>query len=163
MAPKNALCVSTHLAHKHEQAINLETGAIVGVTLHGGAAGDTKTIEKTLTTADANLAEVRQEGSQAAREQVAERVEEVVADRGYHSNGVLTKLEEVEVRSYIPEPARGRRNWKKKKEAERDVRLPVQHPADAEEQDVACRWLSDDAFAVIPEGGVPTPSWYFAV
>ena len=29
-------------------------------------------------------------------------------------------------------------------------------------QDVACRWLSDDAFAVIPEGGVPTPSWYFA-
>lgn len=111
---------STHLAHKHEQAIDLETGAIVGVTLHGGAAGDTKTIEKTLTTADANLAEVRQEGSQAAKEQVAERVEEVVADKGYHSNDVLTKLEEVEVRSYIPEPARGRRNWKKK-DAERDA------------------------------------------
>jgi len=111
---------ATHLAHKHEQAIDLETGAIVGVTLHGGAAGDTKTIEKTLTTADANLAEVRQEGSQAAKEQVAERVEEVVADKGYHSNDVLTKLEEVEVRSYIPEPARGRRNWKKK-DAERDA------------------------------------------
>lgn len=111
---------ATHLAHKHEQAIDLETGAIVGVTLHGGAAGDTKTIEKTLTTADANLAEVRQEGSQAAKEQVAERVEEVVADKGYHSNEVLTKLEEVEVRSYIPEPARGRRNWKKK-DAERDA------------------------------------------
>ncbi len=60
---------STHLAHKHEQAIDLETGAIVGVTLHGGAAGDTKTIEKTLTTADANLAEVRQEGSQAELEE----------------------------------------------------------------------------------------------
>lgn len=111
---------ATHLAHKHEQAIDLETGAIVGVTLHGGAAGDTKTIEKTLTTADANLAEVRQEGSQAAKEQLAERVEEVVADKGYHSNDVLTKLEEVEVRSYIPEPARGRRNWKDK-HAERDA------------------------------------------
>ena len=61
------------------------------MTLHGGAAGDTKTIEKTLTTADANLAEVRQEGSQAAKEQVAERIEEVVADKGYHSNDVLTK------------------------------------------------------------------------
>ena len=111
---------STHLAHKHEQAIDLETGAIVGVTLHGGAAGDTQTIEKTLTSADANLAEVRQEGSQEAKEQVASRIEEVVADKGYHSNDVLTKLEEVEVRSYIPEPARGRRNWKNK-DAERDA------------------------------------------
>jgi len=110
----------THLAHKHEQAIDLETGAIVGLTLHGGAAGDTKTIEETLTTADANLEEVRQEGTQAAKEQLAERVEEVVADKGYHSNDVLTKLEEVGVRSYIPEPARGRRNWKNK-DAERDA------------------------------------------
>ena len=85
---------------------------------HGGAAGDPKTIEKTLTAADANLEEVRQEGSQAAKEQLAERVEEV--DKGYHSNDVLTKLEEVEVRSYIPEPKRGRRNWKNK-DAERDA------------------------------------------
>lgn len=27
---------------------------------------------------------------------------------------------------------------------------------------LACRWLTEDAFAVVPEGGVPTPSWYFA-
>lgn len=111
---------STHLAHKHEHAVDLETGAIVGVTVHGGAAGDTKSIEKTLEVADANLAEVRQEGSEKVREQVAERVEEVVADKGYHSNDVLTNLEEVEVRSYIPEPARGRRRWKDKP-AERDA------------------------------------------
>ncbi|PCC69329.1 transposase [Nannocystis exedens] len=111
---------STHLAHKHEQAVDLETGAIVGVTVHGGAAGDTKTIEKTLEVADANLAEVRQEGSEKAREQIAERVEEVVADKGYHSNDVLTSLEEVDVRSYIPEPARGRRRWKDK-QAEREA------------------------------------------
>ncbi len=63
---------------------------------------------------------MRQEGSQAAKEQLAERIEEVVADKGYHSNDVLTKLEEVDVRSYIPEPARGRRNWKNK-DAERDA------------------------------------------
>ncbi|MBZ5711690.1 transposase [Nannocystis pusilla] len=103
---------STHLAHKHEQAVDLETGAIVGVTVHGGAAGDTKTLEKTLEVADANLAEVRQEGSEKAREQIAERVEEVVADKGYHSNDVMTSLEEVDVRGYIPEPARGRRRWR---------------------------------------------------
>ncbi len=45
---------------------------------------------------------------------------QVVADKGYHSNDVLMKLEEVEVRSYIPEPKRGRRNWKNK-HAERDA------------------------------------------
>jgi transposase len=111
---------STHLAHKHEQAVDLETGAIVGVTVHGGAAGDTKTLEKTLEVADANLAEVRQEGSEKAREQIAERVEEVVADKGYHSNDVMTSLEEVDVRGYIPEPARGRRQWEGK-QAERDA------------------------------------------
>ncbi|MCY1071168.1 transposase [Nannocystis sp. RBIL2] len=111
---------STHLAHKHEQAVDLETGAIVGVTVHGGAAGDTKTLEKTLEVADANLAEVRQEGSEKAREQIAERVEEVVADKGYHSNDVMTSLEGVDVRSYIPEPARGRRRWEGK-QAERDA------------------------------------------
>lgn len=112
--------ISTHLAHKHEQAVDLETGAIVGVTVHGGAAGDTKTLEKTLEVADANLAEVRQEGSEKAKEQVGGRIEEVVADKGYHSNDVLTSLEEVDVRSYIPEPARGRRRWKDK-QAERDA------------------------------------------
>jgi hypothetical protein len=29
-------------------------------------------------------------------------------------------------------------------------------------ESLACRWLTEDAFAVIPEGGVPTPSWYSA-
>jgi len=35
----------------------------------------------------------------------------VVADKGYHSGAVLTKIHEQEVRSYIPEPERGRRKW----------------------------------------------------
>ncbi len=37
--------------------------------------------------------------------------QEVVADEGYHSNAVLRKLGEKWVRSYIPEPERGRRKW----------------------------------------------------
>ena len=110
----------THLAHKHEHAVDLETGAIVGVTIHGGAAGDTKTIDATLTAADTNLDEVRRGASEEAKERLSERVEEVVADKGYHSNDVLTGLEEAQVRSYIPEPKRGRRRWKGKK-AERDA------------------------------------------
>jgi transposase len=31
----------THLAYKAEQAVDLQTGAIVAVTTHGGATGDT--------------------------------------------------------------------------------------------------------------------------
>ena len=38
----------THLAHKAEHAIDLETGAIVGVTVQGANEGDTTTIQQTL-------------------------------------------------------------------------------------------------------------------
>jgi hypothetical protein len=41
-------------------------------------------------------------------------LQEVVGDKGYHSNQSLMDLEAVGVRSYISEPDRGRRNWKKK-------------------------------------------------
>ena len=34
-----------------------------------------------------------------------------LTDRGYHSNEVLKDLKEVGVRSYVPEPDRGKRNW----------------------------------------------------
>ena len=46
-----------------------------------------------------------------AREINEREVEAVVADKGYHSGAVLTAVHEQEVRSYIPEPDRGRRNW----------------------------------------------------
>ena len=46
-----------------------------------------------------------------------EGIEEVVGDKGYHSNQSLVDLEVVGVRSYISEPDRGRRNWKKNPEA----------------------------------------------
>jgi len=36
------------LAHKAEHAIDLETGAIVGVTVQGADEGDTTTIQQTL-------------------------------------------------------------------------------------------------------------------
>jgi hypothetical protein len=38
----------THLTHKTEHAINLDTGAIVGVTVQGADEGDTTTIHETL-------------------------------------------------------------------------------------------------------------------
>ena len=41
-------------------------------------------------------------------------LDEVVADKGYHSNQVLVDLGALDLRTYIAEPNRGRRNWKKK-------------------------------------------------
>ena len=39
---------------------------------------------------------------------------ELVCDKGYHSNQTLVTLAEVEIRSYVSEPDRGRRNWRGK-------------------------------------------------
>jgi transposase len=37
-----------HLAHKAEDAVDMETGAIVAVTRHGADEGDTLTIQETV-------------------------------------------------------------------------------------------------------------------
>jgi len=90
----------THLAHKAEHAVDLSSGAVVAVTLRAADLGDTTTISVTLQDAQANAALINERG-----------VEEVVADKGYHSGAVLVDLHVGGVRSYIPEPERGRRNW----------------------------------------------------
>jgi transposase len=93
----------THLAHKAEHAVDLETGAIVGVTVQDADEGDTTTSRETLIEAAEQIEAVRPDGNGLA---------EVVGDKGYHSNQALVDLEAVGLRSYISEPDRGRRNWK---------------------------------------------------
>ncbi len=41
-------------------------------------------------------------------------IAELVCAKGYHSNQTLVTLAEVGIRSYVSEPARGRRNWRGK-------------------------------------------------
>jgi transposase len=48
----------THLAHKSEHAVDMETGAVVAVTLQGRDQGDTTTIHETLDQAKDNLRDV---------------------------------------------------------------------------------------------------------
>lgn len=109
----------TDMAHKVEHAVDLDTGAVVGVTLHGGTTHDTKSLDATLEMAATNLGEVQQtldaeRDDDDPRSMVADRIEEVVADKGYHSNQTLCDLDESEILSYIAEPNRGTRNWKDK-------------------------------------------------
>jgi transposase len=90
----------THLAHKAEHAVDLSSGALLAITLQPASDGDTDTIHRTLAEA------------QSAARQINERaIEEVVADKGYHSAAVLKDLQQQAVRTYIPEPDRGRRKW----------------------------------------------------
>ena len=99
----------THLAHKAEHAVDLETGAIVGVTVQGADQGDTTTIAATVTTAADAL-----EAVATVTDEDTAVIDEVVADKGYHSNQTLVDLAQLDVRTYIAEPNRGRRRWKHK-------------------------------------------------
>jgi transposase len=100
----------THLAHKAEHAVDMESGAVLAVTLQGADLGDTTTILPTIAAATENLVAV------ADDERVAGKIDgnfmsEAVADKGYHSNGTMIDLEEMDVRGYVSEPDRGRRDW----------------------------------------------------
>ena len=107
---------ATHLAHKAEHAVDLDSGAIVAVTVQGADEGDTTTWVETLETAGDNLRAARQdERAQANMHETV--IDEVVKDKGYHSNEVLTQLTTMGIRTYISEPDRGRRNWEGRHEA----------------------------------------------
>jgi transposase len=102
----------TALAYKAENAVDMETGAIVAVTTHGGAAADTETVQETVIDAAIAVAELIDEKTLEGKYEVhPDGVQEVVADKGYHSNDVVLGLAEMEVRTYIAEPDRGTRNW----------------------------------------------------
>jgi transposase len=104
---------STHLAHKAEHAVDLDTGAIVAVTLQEADQGDTTSLWKTMEESAENLLEVRDAPRPAGCKEV-EMIAEVVADKGYHSNDTCRDLAEAEIRSYVSEPDRGRRDWQGK-------------------------------------------------
>src|SRR4029453_18107923 len=85
-----------------------ETEAVVGVTVQDADDGDTTTSRETLIEAAEQIEMVLPDG---------DGLQEVVGDKGYHSNDSLVDLEAVGVRSFISEPDRGRRNWKKNSQA----------------------------------------------
>ena len=102
----------THLAHKAEHAVDLDTGAVVAVTLQDADQGDSTSSMKTLIEAAEQIETVVED---------SDGPKEFVGDKGYHSNQMLVALEAVGLRSYISEPDRGRRQWKDKPEARHAV------------------------------------------
>jgi len=112
----------TGLAYKAENAVDMESGAIVAVTTHGGAEADTATIQGTVIEAGIAVAElIDVQTEKGCYEVHPEGVQEVVADKGYHSNEVVVGLAEANVRTYVAEPNRGERNWGGKQQAKKAV------------------------------------------
>jgi transposase len=116
----------THLAHKAEHAVDLDTGAVVAVTLQAADQGDTTTLDVTLCEAGTAVAELV--GRESELRPGAEPrvnvggIEELVTDKGYHSAAVVQRMKRYQVRSYIPEKQqKGRRHWQGKSEEQQAV------------------------------------------
>ena len=110
----------THLAHKAEHAVDMDSQAIVAVTLQPADRGDTTSLGETVEAAVSNLLDVQND---PATEECVHPVamEEVVADKGYHSNATMTEHVGMDIRSYVSEPDRGERDWAGQADAQRAV------------------------------------------
>ena len=104
----------THLAHKAEHAVDLDSGAIVAVTVQPANRGDTTSLDETVSATFDALRAARAHGAKTSLPK------EVVADKGYHSNDTCRDGRASGLRTYFSQPDRGKRNWKGKS-AERDA------------------------------------------
>lgn len=106
----------TRLAYKAEHVVDLETGALVGVSVHEGDCADTETLLETLDAAEENLRSVRAADTEDKNEDdnngttgegptgdTTDVQRSVVADKGYHKALLLRQLKQKGYRTYIPE------------------------------------------------------------
>jgi transposase len=99
---------------------------VVAVTLQAADLGDTTTVHQTL--AEAGLAVAELVGREVELHPDEEPkvnvngIEELVADKGYHSGAVLEHVKELEVSTYIPERKQAaKRNWDGKQSEQQAV------------------------------------------
>ena len=113
---------TTHLAYKAEQAVDLDTGAIVAITTQGGATGDTTSVLDTVPAAGVAVAEQIATPTAKGQYKVHEQgLCEVVTDKGYHSGAGLVAMREMGVRTYVSVPQQPRRKWEGKAEQQAAV------------------------------------------
>jgi len=109
----------THLGHKAEHAVDLETGAIVAVTLQPADRGDCDSLDQTL---DVTIEALVAVAADQAGVQLAEHLlEETVTDKGYHSNRTMADQRALGIRTYGSEPDRRRRDWEGKRDEQAAV------------------------------------------
>jgi transposase len=86
----------THLAYKAEHVVDLASDLVLSATIYGATQADAHTLVESVIEAHVNVAATDQEP----------RIEEVVADKGYHAAATLLECDQLSFRTYIPEPKR---------------------------------------------------------
>jgi transposase len=100
----------THLAHKSEHAVDMDSGAVLAVTVQDATLGDPTTMKRTMEATVENVLAVHRD--QKCTGKLSMRaLTEWVADKGYHSNATMEVMANAEIRSYVSEPRRRRRRW----------------------------------------------------
>ncbi|HUQ71106.1 MAG TPA: transposase, partial [Planctomycetaceae bacterium] len=87
---------TTHLAYKAEHVVDLDSDLIVAAEIRSATDGDAQTLADSVMQAQQNLRAIGSE----------QLIEEVAADKGYHSADALELCRHLELRTYIPEPKR---------------------------------------------------------
>jgi len=113
----------THFSEKCEHAVDLDTSAVVSVTVQGADLGDTTTLDVTLEAAEANLEGVREKILEQGNSDPRDRgrahkrdlIQKMVEDKGYHSSAVCARLKEQGIHPVISERKTGRRKWNGKR------------------------------------------------
>jgi transposase len=86
----------THLAYKAENVVDLKTDLVLAAEIYHADVGDASTLVDSVLSAQLHLAEADLEHS----------IDEVAADKGYHAAATLELAEDLNLRTYIPEPQR---------------------------------------------------------
>ena len=87
---------TTHLAYKAEHVVDLGSDFVLSATITPANQSDAETLIDSIAQAQLNLDGA---GSEAT-------IEEAVADKGYHKASTLELADELDFRTYIPEPKR---------------------------------------------------------
>ena len=143
----------TRLGYKAEHVVDLKTEVILSANVYHGDRGDTDTISDSLSQAQRHLEQTEQQPA----------IQEVVADKGYHSNQVLLDCVESELRTYIPEPESGNKRrwtdkWPEEEAAYRGNRRRMQGDRGKRLQRIRSE-LAERSFAHLCETGGSRRSW----
>lgn len=105
----------TRLAYKAENTIDMETGAILAAEVLPATTPDGESVITSVEKANENVAASRDDDdNDGGASVVADAIEEVVGDKGFHKASTIKRLKDAGVRTYFPErKQKGERRWKK--------------------------------------------------
>jgi transposase len=101
---------TTHLAYKAENVVDLDSDLVLAAEVYHADQADSQTLVDSVIEAQTHLTEAGLEPA----------IEEVVGDKGYHAAPTLELADDLDFRTYIPEPKHSRkRRWTNKPASQR--------------------------------------------